>query len=116
MAYFPNSTICLDSTGHLQLQGDTGISAACKAALAAIIGQKRIIPIFLTCTGNGNNAIYDIVAFVGVEICDVRLTGSMSTKCLTVQPCKVYTMGGVANTSSTVTTSYYVYSPIHLVK
>src|SRR5262249_35804543 len=45
MAYFPNSKITMDGTNHCTLQGDTGISAGFKAALAQIIGQKRIIPI-----------------------------------------------------------------------
>jgi Flp pilus assembly protein TadG len=116
MATYPNSQLTFDSSGNLYLSGNPGISAGFKAALASIIGQKRMIPIFSSVLGNGNNAVYDIVAFVGVEICSVTLTGSMSTKNLTVQPCKYYTMGGVANTSSSTTTSYYIYSPIHLVK
>jgi Flp pilus assembly protein TadG len=117
MAYFPGCTIQLDPDTHtLDLMGDTGISAGFKAALAAIIGQPRFIPIFTSVVGNGNNALYDIVAFVGVRVLDVNLTGSMSSKCLTVQPCTVYTRGGIANTSTSTWTSYGIYSPVFLVK
>src|SRR5262249_52763300 len=92
MAYFPNSKITMDSTNHCTLQGDTGISAGFKAALASIIGQKRIIPISDACAQPGNNCVYSICAFVAVEICDVQLTGSMVTKHLTVQPCSIQSM------------------------
>ena len=116
MAYFPGSKITMDDTGHCSLQGDTGISAGFKAALAQIIGQKRIIPIFDACSGNGNNCVYSICAFVAVEICDVQLTGSMVSKHLTVQPCSMTVSGGVANTNPGQTTGYYICAPIHLVQ
>ena len=85
-------------------------------AFQRIIGQTRFIPIFTTVVGNGNNAVYDIVAFVGVRILDVNLTGSMSSKHLTVQPALVYSRGALPNTTSTATTGYYLYSPVFLVK
>lgn len=116
MAMYPNSQLTFDSNGHLYLGANPGISAGFKAALASIIGQTRFIPIFDDVTGNGNNAQYEIVAFVGVEICDVNLTGSMNSKHLTVQPATVYTRGGIPSTSSTTRTSYGIYSPIFLVK
>jgi Flp pilus assembly protein TadG len=116
MAMYPNSQLTFDSNGHLYLGANPGISAGFKSALAAIIGQTRLIPIFDAVSGNGNNAQYEIVAFVGVEICDVDLTGSMSSKHLTVQPATVYTLGGIPSTSSTTRTSYGIYSPVFLVK
>jgi Flp pilus assembly protein TadG len=116
MANYPNSTLSFNDNGDLFLGANPGISAGFKSALASIVGQTRLIPIFKSVVGNGNNATYDIVAFAGVRILDVNLTGSMSSKHLTVQPATVYTRGGVANTSSTTTTSYGVYSPIFLVK
>ncbi len=49
-----------DDSGKLYLNGDTGISAGVKDELASIMGQPRIIPIFSTVSGNGNNAtVYD---------------------------------------------------------
>lgn len=100
--------------GTMTLNGDTGISAGVKDELASIIGQTRIIPIFQSVSGNGNNAQYTICEWVGVRILDVKLTGSMSSKKLTVQPANVVTKGGVPATSGTKTT--YVYSPVWLVR
>ncbi|MBI3864299.1 MAG: hypothetical protein HY290_20640, partial [Planctomycetia bacterium] len=116
LAYYPNGELKFNDSGHLYLNADPGISAGCKSALASIIGQTRIIPIFNSISGNGNNATYDIVEFVGVRILDVDLTGSMSSKHLTVQPAVVYTRGGITSTTSGTTTSYGIYSPIFLVK
>jgi Flp pilus assembly protein TadG len=109
----------LDSTGNLYLPANPGISAGTKSALASIIGQTRIIPIFSSVTGNGANAMYDIVQFVGIRVLDVNLTGSMSSKHLTVQPAWVYTRGAIAAASSGSSNSQYtygVYSPVWLVK
>ena len=60
----------------LVVEGDPGISAGIKSALAKIIGQKRILPIFSSVSGNGNNAEYTIVKFVSVRIVSVKLQGS----------------------------------------
>jgi hypothetical protein len=116
MANYPNSQLTFDAGGNLYLGANPGISAGFKSALASIIGQTRFIPIFSSVTGNGNNAQYDIVAFQGVRILDVDLTGSMSSKHLTVQPALCYTRGGVANSSSSTRSSNGVYSPVFLVK
>jgi hypothetical protein len=116
MAVYPNSQLTFDSNGDLFLSANPGISAGFKAALASIIGQKRFIPIFSSVVGNGNNAQYDIVQFVAVVILDVNLTGSMSSKHLTVQPARMTTMGGIPNSSTSTPTSFGIYSPVFLVK
>jgi hypothetical protein len=64
----------------LQLNGNPGLSAAIKDPLTTIIGQPRAIPIFSQVSGNGANAVYTIVKFVGVRVLDVQLTGSPSQK------------------------------------
>jgi hypothetical protein len=112
-------TLQLDSTGNLYLPANPGISAGDKSALASIIGQTRIIPIFSTCTGNGANAQYDIVQFVGIRVLDVGLTGSMSSKHLTVQPAWCYARGAIASGSTNGSPTQYTYgifSPVWLVK
>ncbi|HEV3343507.1 MAG TPA: pilus assembly protein TadG-related protein [Pirellulales bacterium] len=113
-------TLQLDSTGNLYLPANPGISAGDKSALASIIGQTRIIPIFSSVSGNGANAMYDIVQFVGIRVLDVNLTGSMSSKHLTVQPAWVYARGAVAassaNGSQPSQSSYGVFSPVWLVR
>ncbi len=112
-------TLQLDCTGNLYLPGNPGISAGTKSALASIIGQTRIIPIFSSLSGNGANATYDIVQFVGIRVLDVDLTGSMSSKHLTVQPAWVYARGAIAagsgNGSQTQNT-YGIYTPVWLVR
>jgi hypothetical protein len=103
-----------DADGKLPLNGDTGISAGVKDELASIMGQPRIIPIFSTVSGNGNNANYTIVKWQGIRIMNVTLTGSMSQKNVMIQIAPVLTKGAIP--SPTVGTSSYVYSPVILVK
>lgn len=102
-----------NSCGKLYLNGDTGISAGVKDELASIRGQTRIIPIFESVTGNGNNAQYTIVRFVGVRILDVKLTGSMSSKRLIIQPAIVKAIGGIPSAAAR---SDFVHTPVWLVR
>ena len=104
-----------DANGKLYLNGDTGISAGVKDELASITGKTRIIPIFECVSGNGNNANYTIVEWAGVRILDVKLTGSMNSKRVIIQPASVVTRHGIKNEGSS-TTSWYVYSPASLVR
>jgi hypothetical protein len=104
----------LDESGVLYLNGDTGISAGVKDELASVIGKPRVIPVFRTVTGNGNNATYEIVKFVGIRILDVKLTGSVSKKHVMIQPAAVCTSGTIHTTDSSLST--YVYSPVWLVR
>ncbi|MBX7166157.1 MAG: hypothetical protein K1X74_07390 [Pirellulales bacterium] len=104
-----------DDNGELGLNGDTGISAGVKDELAAIKGQPRMIPIFKSVAGPGNNAQYTIVQFAGIRIMEVKLTGSMSGKKVIIQPAPVVSRGTIAHQGSG-TTSYYIYSPARLVK
>jgi hypothetical protein len=107
-------TLEFNDAGKLYLNGDTGISAGVKDELAAIKGQPRIIPIFESVSGNGNNAEYTIVKWQGIRIMAVKLTGSMSQKHVTVQVAPVLANGVIPST--TVGTSKYVYSPVVLVR
>ena len=86
LSFFPNHTIQLNADGVLTLNGETGISAAIKDDLAAIIGQPRILPLHATMRGNGDTAYFDIVAFVGITVLDVKLTGALNSKYLKIQP------------------------------
>jgi len=103
-----------DENGELDLNGDTGISAGVKDELASIKGQPRIIPIFSQVTGPGNNAMYTIVAFAGIRIMDVKLTGNMSGKRVIIQPAVIVAHGGIPAPGDQ--TSYFVYSPVWLVR
>lgn len=86
LSFFPDNKITFDSNGALYLNGDTGISAGISSALEDIIGEVRAIPIFISVTGQGNNATYTIVKFVGVRVMGVKLSGGPNSRHLTVQP------------------------------
>jgi hypothetical protein len=102
-----------DERGEMSLNGDTGISAGVMDELKSIRGEPKIIPIFSKVASPGDNAQYTIVCFAGVRILDVKLTGSNSTKEVTIQPCTIVSKGGISGGSSS---SYFVYSPVRLVR
>jgi hypothetical protein len=113
LAYF-GGEFKLGPDGTILLNGDTGLSAGIKDDLAAIIGQPRTIPLFSTVSGPGNNAWFTVVGFAGIRIMDVKLTGSMSSKKVIIQPAMVVddsALAGPANESS-----YFVYQPVRLVR
>ena len=107
-------TLEFNADGELFLNGDTGISAGLKDDLVSIKGKARIIPIFDTVVGPGNNAEYTIVKFVGVRVLEVKLTGSMSSKKVIIQPANIVAKGGIVNTGANKTE--HVYSPVWLVR
>jgi hypothetical protein len=85
-----------------------------KDDLVSIKGKPRIIPIFQSVTGPGNNAEYTIVKFVGVRVMEVKLTGSMSSKKVIIQPANIVAKGGIPDPGAT--TTEHVYSPVWLVR
>lgn len=113
LAYL-GGAIEFNSEGKLYLNGDTGISAGVKDELAAIRGQPRTIPIFTAVHGPGNNAVYTIEAWQGVRIMDVKLTGPMNQKHLTIQMAPSVGRGMIP--SETAGTSHFVYSPAILIE
>lgn len=106
----------LGPDGTMQLNGDTGISAGMKDELASISGEPRTILLFDTVTGNGNNATYNIVGFAGIRIMDVKLTGKMSRKRVIIQPARVQIHGGIPAPDDGTPSSYFMYSPVWLVR
>jgi Flp pilus assembly protein TadG len=100
--------------GTLTLNGDTGISAGVMDELASIRGQPKIIPIFSTVQGPGNNAQFTIVRWAGVRILDVKLTGSNSTKRVIIQPASVIAKGVIP--SDDANDSQFVYSTVVLAR
>ena len=86
-----------------------------KEELESIKGKPRIIPIFRSVSGNGNNAEYTIVKFVGVRVMYVKLTGSMSSKRVIIQPASIVTRGVIPSTGDSQK-SYFVFSKPILVR
>lgn len=115
LSFFPDGTIKLGDDGTLKLNGDTGISAGVKDELASIIGQPRVLPLYATVSGNGNNANFIIVRFVGVTIVDVKLTGSLSSKYVLIQPAYVVDPTAVSGGTDGQTSSF-VRRPLSLIE
>ena len=101
----------LGANGTLILNGDTGISASIAAELTPIIGKPRVIFIYTTVSGNGNNANFTIVKFVGIRMVEVKLTGN--PKKIMIQPATVTIKSVIPSSTDT---SDQVYSPVILVK
>ncbi len=114
-SYFPGNKIVLGSNGTLTLQGDTGISAGVKDELESIKGKARIIPLYTSVSGNGNNAQFTITKFVGCRILNVQLTGSMSSKHVLIQPAFCVDYNGISGGTEGVT-SGLVRRPLSLIK
>jgi len=104
-----------DANGELLLNGGTGISAGIKDELASLIGKTRVIPIYTSVTGNGNNAMYTIVRWEGVRILDVKLTGKKNQKRVIVQPAKVVARGAKIDYTGTHWSTHVV-TPVMLVE
>lgn len=106
----------LNGNGELLLNGDTGISAGIKSALASRIGDTFTIPIFSKVTGPGNNAEYTIVRFAGIRLLDVNLTGSQNKKRVTIQPATISMKGVVPATDGDAIMSDFVFSSVFIAK
>jgi Flp pilus assembly protein TadG len=114
-SYFPGGKLQLDATtGTLTLNGDTGISAGVDAPFQAILGQPRVIPLYSAVSGNGNNATYTIVGFAGVTVLECVLTGSLSSRHITIQPCWCVDPNALGGGSSG--SSYFVVKPLALTR
>lgn len=107
-------SVKFDGAGKLILNGDTGISAGFKDELASIKGLPRCIPVFSEVNGPGNTAQYTIVRWFGIRIMDVKLTGPMSKKHVTIQAAPIVMQGVIP--SETTGTSDHVFSSVVLLE
>jgi hypothetical protein len=113
LAYF-GGRLEFGADGTLVLNGDTGISAGMRQELDSIKGQERSIPLFSHVEGNGNNAMFTIVRFVGIRILNVQLTGRMANKQVIIQPAVVVDDAAIPGSGSGQ--SEYVYRPVQLIR
>lgn len=108
---FHGGELALDNNGKLQLSGDPGLKlGAIQPSLRKIIGQSRIIPLYNSVTGGGNQARFNIVGFAGARVLDVQLTGS--TRYLRMQSAPIITRGGIEGKPGGST---QIFSPVKLV-
>ncbi len=87
-------------TPYHHFGGNPGISAGIKDDLASIIGKPVVLPIYDQSGGNGNNAWYRVIAYVGVRIVDVNFGGN--PKYVIVQPACVEDPTAVSDTTRTI--------------
>ena len=106
LAGFPGGELRFDN-GPVMLGGDPGLSAGIETALQNIIGQQRLIPIFRSVSGNGDNAQYEIVKLVGVRVLEVQLTGAPSQKRVIVQPCNFTSSAVIRGSGPIVSDSFF---------
>lgn len=71
----------IDTAENVWVNADTGISSGVKAAVRAIHGQKRAMPIYDVVNGtpNGNNLEYRVVAWGIVKVVGSNWTGNKNT-------------------------------------
>lgn len=89
-ATFPGGKVAFSaatSPPSMTLDANPGISAGLKSSIDAIIGQTRLIPIYSSVTGNGNNTKYTIVKFAGVRVMADNFQGN--PKYVIIQPALV---------------------------
>ncbi len=80
----------LDATQPITVQADTGLSSGLKAAVEAIHGQTRYMPIYESVgNGNGNNAEYQIVEWGLVQVVGSNFKGAKGTN-ITFEKTKSY--------------------------
>lgn len=116
LSHLPGGTLSPGPDGTISLNGDTGISAGIKDDLASIIGETRIIPLFTKVSGNGNNATYTIVQFVGVRVLAVNLTGKLSNRYVMVQPASMVVDGGIPASDDTQFSQFLYSRSVWLVR
>lgn len=111
---YHGGTLELGSDGTLVLNGDTGLSAQLKDPLSQIIGKPRAIPIFNQVAGSGENAMFTVVGFVGVRVLYVKLTGSMNSKKVVIQP--AYLLDDSVIVGENNGQSSFVFKPVQLIR
>ena len=78
--------------------------------MTMIVGQPRIIPLYSTVTGNGNNSRYTIVRWVGCVVLEVQLTGG--NKYIMIQP--EFAVDSTAVGGGPVSGNSFAYKPLQL--
>jgi hypothetical protein len=111
---FHGGELKLGPGGTLDLNGDTGLSAAIKDDLQFIKGQPRAIPLFSSVSGPGNNSVFTITGFAGIRVMNVKLTGKMNKKEVIIQP--AFLVDDAVITAPGSGSSYFVYEPVRITR
>jgi hypothetical protein len=106
MTHFGTTGLQATPGSPATLKGGPGWKSELQDQLAAIIGQPRIVPLFSSYTGTGQNSTYTIIGFAGVTV--VQATGRGSNETIVFQPTMV--VDRTATTGPGASSSYYIYS------
>ena len=100
---YHNDELAVGSDGlPLPLNGTTGLKASMQSSLEDVMGQNRVVPLYNPVTGNGANAQFNIIGFVGVRILSFELTGG--DKHILIQPAPI--IDTTVITGSTTNTNF----------
>ena len=89
--YGYGNEIALGSGGYVYISGNPGWRSALQPDIQAIYGETIVVPVYDQVSGNGQNATYRIIGFVGITITDSVLTGkNQYIKCTVSQMLSVH--------------------------
>ncbi len=69
----------IDGGQSCYMNGETGLSAGMKSAVAAVFGQKRIVPLIDSFSGHGGNLEFHVVGWAVCEVRESSFKGSKNT-------------------------------------
>ena len=69
----------IDGNEAFYSNSDTGLSSGMKSAIQAIHGEKRLIPVYDSVSGTGNNAEFHVVGWAACEVVTSGWAGSKNT-------------------------------------
>lgn len=69
----------IDASAQINPNGDTGLSAGLKHAIADAHGKTKVAPIYKKTIAHGGNLIFEIVAWVTVEVVDSGWNGAKNS-------------------------------------
>ncbi|MFQ5733090.1 MAG: pilus assembly protein TadG-related protein [Planctomycetaceae bacterium] len=100
----------IDSNDPWFAQSDTGLSLGLKSAVQTVHGQTKLVPIYSSVWGNGNNTEFHVTGWGVVEVVDSGWNGNNNTY-VTLR--KAYTYDGtlrapvdLSNTTGVITGAY----------
>ena len=100
----PRIPVNTELQAPLWVNGDTGLSAGIQSAVEEIMFTPRLIPLYDSVSGPGNNSEFHITSWGAVEVIDVDLRGNLSNKHLTIRRGQTY-MGKLKVTTDLSDTS-----------
>ena len=95
------------------VEGDTGLSVSIQAALDAVVGQSKSIPLFSKVETVGNNAVFTLVEFVGIRIMKSAL--QVKDKELMVQMAPFHDGTAVPDYDTVIGKDTTVFTPLILI-